>query len=187
MPQVTVDLNGNWQGSFQCRIKSGITDEAKVLYVRSCLNSNSSCGTSFQSDKSISLSPIQPTPTPTPTPTSSPSNTPTPLNSPTPTPTIKPTPTPTLTITPLPKATTEAILNKSQKQVLSQNSNSLFSIPSQTDSKDSNIQSFSITDKQVISKILIFIGVIFMILCGIVISYPKIDAFIKQKNNQGND
>lgn len=109
MPHVTINGDGTWQGILQCRIKSGVSDEAKTLFLRACLNTNNGCGTSFQSTSSLTLSPIVPTPTPTPTPTPSPTPEPTITKTPTPTCTPTPlatsTPTPTPTPTPLPTAT----------------------------------------------------------------------------------
>ncbi len=108
MPQVTINGDGTWQGTLQCRMKSGTSDEAKMLFLRACLNTNNSCGASFQSNSSLSLSPIVPTPTPTPIPTPTPTATPTPTPTPavtialTPTNTPTPTPTPTPTKTPAP-------------------------------------------------------------------------------------
>ncbi|MBI3576750.1 hypothetical protein HY086_01790 [Candidatus Gottesmanbacteria bacterium] len=103
MPQVTIGSDGTWSAGVGCRIKSSATDEAKVLYARTCLNSNNSCGTSIQSSNFLTLTPVVPTPTPTstPTPTPTPANTATP----TPTPGSTPTPTPTPTKTPTPAPT----------------------------------------------------------------------------------
>lgn len=111
MPKVNIGNDGIWQNALQCRIKSSAVDEAKVLFMRACLDSNDSCGTSFQSANSLALNPQMPTSTPTPTntptptktptpaptsaPTSAPTNTPTPMKTPTPTPTLKPTVLPT--------------------------------------------------------------------------------------------
>ena len=111
MPQITTDSVGAWQGAVHCRIKNSASDEAKVLFARACLNSNNSCGTSFQSSNSLTLNPVvptatptlTPTPAPTATPTPTPDNTPTPTPTRTPTPTKTPTPTPTKTPTPTPK------------------------------------------------------------------------------------
>jgi hypothetical protein len=103
MPQITVDGGGVWQGTLQCRVKDSVNDEAKVLYIRACLNANSVCGTSFQSTQSLTLNPIMPTSTPSPTPT--PTNTPTPQPTCTPTSTPIPTRTPTPTKTPTPTPT----------------------------------------------------------------------------------
>lgn len=117
------------------------------------------------------------TPTPTPKPTATPTPTPTP-QVPTPTPTVVKTPTPTKSLT----STVTATVSPYQKQVLAQNTNSLFAIP--TDTKgDDKVKTFSSYDQQIISKILIFLGIVFMILCAIVIFYPKIDEFIKTKYN----
>jgi len=150
----------------------------------------------FADDISPTISPTEtPTPTPSETPTPTPSETPTPTIAPTntPTPTIAPTNTPTPTIAPTltPKPTTVVsptvsaaatnVSNSPQQQVMGQSDNSLFAIPSGTENKDKNIQLFTSSDKQIISKILIFLGIIFMFLCAIVVFYPKIDDYIKSR------
>lgn len=82
MPEIEIAEDGSWQGSMTCRIKSSALDEAKALFLRACLKTNDSCGSSFQSSNSLVLSPRIPTPTNTPTPTPIPTatNTPTPTS-----------------------------------------------------------------------------------------------------------
>jgi hypothetical protein len=138
---------------------------------------------------SVSVNLPTPTSTPTPIPTSTPTPAPTSTNTPTPSPTSAPTATPTLAskLTPTPTkqitAQTTSASNPNQ-QVMGESSSNLFAIPSGIDDKDKGIQIFSSSDKQIISKILIFLGVIFMVLCGIVVFYPKIDEYIKSKKNE---
>ena len=55
MPQITTDSTGLWQGNLQCRVKDSANDEAKVLFIRACLDANNACGTSFQSTNSLPL------------------------------------------------------------------------------------------------------------------------------------
>ena len=128
---------------------------------------------------------ISPTISPTETPTPTPSETPTPTIAPTntPTPTIAPTltPKPTTVVSPTVSAAATNVSNSPQQQVMGQSDNSLFAIPSGTENKDKNIQLFTSSDKQIISKILIFLGIIFMFLCAIVVFYPKIDDYIKSR------
>ena len=128
---------------------------------------------------------ISPTISPTETPTPTPSETPTPTIAPTntPTPTIAPTltPKPTTVVSPTVSTAATAVSNSPQQQVMGQSDNSLFAIPSGTENKDKNIQLFTSSDKQIISKILIFLGIIFMFLCAIVVFYPKIDDYIKSR------
>jgi len=102
MPQILVSEDGSWQGSVTCRIKSSALDEAKLLFLRACLNTNDACGSSFQSTSSLVLSPRIPTPTNTPIPTDTPSptNTPSPIPTVTMIPTKSPSPTATPTIKP---------------------------------------------------------------------------------------
>jgi hypothetical protein len=139
MPQVKVGADGLWQNSIKCRIKLSSNDETKVIFVRACLNSNNSCGTSFQSTNSLTINPIFPSPTPTPTstpvPTSTPTNTPTPTSSPTntPTPTKTPTPTPMKTPTPTFKSDPMASStpeNTAQSSVLGESAGGELGIPS---------------------------------------------------------
>lgn len=104
MPQITTDGDGVWQGSVQCRIKNSASDEVKLIFIRACLNSSNSCGTSFQSANSLTVNPIMPTATPTLIPTNTPTPTPEHTNTPTPTPTRTPTPTKTPTPTVKPTA-----------------------------------------------------------------------------------
>jgi len=177
MPQVAVGSDGLWQDSIKCRIKSSANDEAKSIFVRACLNSSNSCGTSFQSANSLALNPIFPTPTPTPIPTLTP--TPTPTNTPTPTPTLTPTPTPTRAPTsaptPLPASTlgseerVQANLDP-QSQVLGDSTGSEQSmspldgllsteknpVPDQAKKSDTFFQTLSMA-----------VGVVFIIICGI--------------------
>ncbi|MBI5613871.1 hypothetical protein HY947_03015 [Candidatus Gottesmanbacteria bacterium] len=113
MPQVAIGVDGYWSGLTRCRIKSSSTDEAKLLFVRACLNTDNSCGTSFQSLNSLPLNPIVPTSTPTPIPTS----TPTPTPEPSPTPTRTPTPTSTPSPTSTPTSSTKTPTSMSTKSV----------------------------------------------------------------------
>jgi preprotein translocase subunit SecG len=200
MPQFQIGADGTMQSSFQCRVRSGSVDESKVIYVSACLNSSSSCGTSFQSANSLNINPVAPTATPTPTavpsPTSAPTATPTPTSMPTATPTPSPTPTPTIKLTPTPtinqltpSALTNPVNQRAQnQQVLGQQQqqaqgNSLFQIPSATDSGD-KIVTFSNTDNNIISKVFVIIGIIFIALCAILIIYPKVQEKIKQTQNE---
>lgn len=183
-----------WSGSVQGRIGSPNStefDRTGSYKLRLRRYTNGGGYTSAEANGSavtvsINLPTPTNTPTPSPTPTQAPTNTPTPS----PTTTITPTPMPTLRPVTSPAATAipAAVNPVQQQQVLGQQQtaadNSLFAIPSGTDNKDKNIQLFSSSDKQIISKILIFLGIIFMFLCAIVVLYPKIDEFIKSKKNE---
>ncbi len=177
---ITTFSDGSWYGDIQAKVESidsNFNNGGSGTYDLKLVRYTESGSTATWSNVvSIYLTAPSPTPTPTPDPTSAP----------TPTPTSTPTPTPTLTLTPSPSPAVVKNVSVSpvQKQVLAQSSNNLFIIPTGVDNKDNNIQSFSLTDKQVISKILIFVGVVFIVLCGIVIFYPKIESYIKERNAQ---
>ncbi len=182
---ITTFSDGSWYGNVQGMVAnddpnfnntgSGTYDLELGRYTE-----NGSSAT-WSNVVNVSLTAPSPTPTSTPTPTPTPAPTSTPTLTPIPTLTV--TPTPKSTITPTPYATTSAVINPAQQQVLSQNTNSLFSIPSDTGSPGNSLQLFSAADKQAISKILIFLGIIFMSLCAIVIFYPKIDNYLKARKN----
>lgn len=183
MPQITVGSDGSWQGSFQCRLKNSATDETKLLFVRACLNSNNSCGTSFQSTNSLSLNPIFPTSTPTPIPTST--NTPTPSPTPTKTPTPTPIITPTKVLSPTVIPTTAE--SKSLSPTLSQNVLGSTDKPSPTDSisRMDNARSMNKLNK---GSIFLLLGLFFVILCVIVVFWEyKEKIFEKIQINEEND
>ncbi|OGH08251.1 MAG: hypothetical protein A2171_02165 [Candidatus Levybacteria bacterium RBG_13_35_9] len=124
---------------------------------------------------------IVPTATQTPTEAPTPTKTPTPTKSPTPTPTIKPTSTSVPTKTPTPKPTiTNSI---STPTPLSENRNNSVSvlgssaqnqIPTLSEEKK-EVKVESVNSGNIIAKVFIILGLIFLILCGIVIflSYKK--------------
>ncbi len=166
MPQITIGSDGNWQGPISCRIKISAVDESKMIYVRACLNLNSSCGTSFQSNTFLTINTILPTSTPTPVPTSTPAPTitPNPTNTPTPTLkiTLKPTTKPSPSIQTQSIATKTAILGESSESAVIQT-------PTVTPQE---IKIASEKSNNLLPKILILIGIVFLIACAIVVFYP---------------
>lgn len=150
------------------------------------------------STKGASNNTASPVPTATLTPTKSPTptHTPTPTKSPTPTPTIKPTSTPTPIIllssdkTPTPKPTSVSLTQNpiTTNTQVSQNINSdvLGSstgniAPTIKDVKK-DVKVASVNSNNLIGKVFILLGVIFLSLCGIVLfwSYKK----SKEVNNE---
>lgn len=138
----------------------------------------SSCSSPLWStETTIAITGPSSTPTPAPTNTPVPTSTPVPTNTPTPKPTL--TPTPKITPKPISSASNSAATNEA---VLGENSsNSQFQIP--TD-KPQKIETFSAKDNTIISKILIFIGIVFLIACVSVFSYPYIIRIVQKYRNE---
>lgn len=116
---------------------------------------------------------LAPTPTSTPIPTSSSSNTPTPTK--TPTPSKTPTPKPTLSVSKAvspTKPTPDSVLGEATKSAL----------PTKAEEKgDVKTESLSSKPDNLIGKIFIFLGVVFLLACAIVIAYPFIARFKREK------
>ncbi len=129
-------------------------------------------------DFDINVNLPTPTPTPTPDPTESPTDTPTLTPAPTTTakPTLKPTPTPTakpsLIITKTLVATKTAVLGISSKSAKIQ-------APTITTSA---VKVASVSRNNLLAEILILLGIVFLLACGIVFSYPYIIRFINKRN-----
>jgi len=170
MPQITTGSDGNWQGSIQCRVKISAIDESKVIYVRACLNSNSSCGTSFQSNALLTVNTILLTSTPTSVPTD------TPVPTKTPTPTKSPSPTPKPTQKPTPSISNKLIATETG--VLGESSGSSKIAQKQ---KPEKTEVLSAKNNLIVPKVLVLIGIVFLVACAIVFFYPYIVKF-KNKN-----
>lgn len=120
-----------------------------------------------------------PTPTlsPTPKPTSTPIPTPTPTTKPsnTPTKTLIPTSKPSLTLTPTlspTKILPDSVLGEATKSAL----------PTKEEEKsDVKVESLSLKPDNLIAKIFIFLGVVSLLACVIVIAYPFIVRFKREK------
>lgn len=177
MPQITIGSDGSWQGSIQCRIKTTASDETKVIFVRACLNSNNSCGISFQSANSLSLNPIFPTSTPTPSPT--PTNIPTPTNTPTPTKTPTSTPTPAPTLTPTKSIIPTITTTPTEEISRTQNVLGVSENDKKSDSTN-NAQVKSIHSENLTGKIFLLLGIISLLLCGIVIFWQNKKAIFER-------
>lgn len=136
----------------------------------------SSCGSSptWSDEKIIAIT--GPTPSPTQVPISTPTNTQTPTPTLTNTPTLTPTPTKKPTKTPYPTiADTSSV-----SAVLGQSTNSSSNNP-----KESNNLEIASASENILPKIFIGLGVIFLIACAVIISYPYILKFKEEKF--GND
>ena len=97
MPQVTTDSTGSWSGTLACRVKATAASGTKQVYVRACLNTDGSCGASFQSGDFREIQVLALPPTPTVLPTIMPTLKPSPTASPQPTPQKTPKPAPSHT------------------------------------------------------------------------------------------
>ena len=124
----------------------------------------------------ISINLPAPTGPPTNTPTST--NTPTPTNIPTPTKTPTPKPSLTPTLNPSSKLTPTTTSG-----VLGENTQSLSKNSEKADKEAPKIEASSLQNKPLFPLIFIFIGVIFLILCVIVIFYPFLKKLKEEKFN----
>lgn len=185
--KVTMDSNGQWSGAIEFKLDtqdssfkgSGNYNFKLGRYTTTgtsptwCISESTPCNP-------VIIAVIAPTPTLTPTltPTPEPTNTPTPTKSPTPTPTIKPTSTPTATLTPLPSPTktptpkpTSSTPSPTQASVLGISQNPSQSVLGDSDEKTRE-QTKAIVPGESKSKaigiIFIFLGAVFLSLCGIV-------------------
>lgn len=119
---------------------------------------------------------------PTPTPTSAPANTPTPTTVPTATPTLKPTP--TLTPKPTLKPTSNTATATSSPiikigDVLGESSVGTKTQNSEITPKELDIASDK--SNNLLPKILITLGIVFLIACAIVVFYPYLKSLRRQK------
>ncbi|MBI4096406.1 MAG: hypothetical protein HY425_01685 [Candidatus Levybacteria bacterium] len=180
---------GQWDGLLAVKsdfVDSGYNGEGgykfKVgfYYVTSGGNPSSVNWSSNSLD--ININEPDPTPTPSPTPTNTP--TPTPTNSPTPTPTPTPTKTPTPTSIPntptptLKPPASPAVSNVLPTFVLGESTESELII---SPAEDSLAKSKNASND--LQKILIFIGVVFITICGIL----AFRAIKKEKLTQDED
>jgi hypothetical protein len=114
-------------------------------------------------------------PTPTPTPTLEPTESPTGISTPTPTITPKPTPTPTLrpspSVTKILVATKTAILGTSSQSAKIQTPKVIAS----------TVKVASASKNNFLAAVLILLGIVFLLACGIVFFYPYIINFINRK------
>jgi len=185
---ITVQSGTTWNGVVQGRIGSPTNTEYdgsgdyKIRLRRYTSKGGNTASEANNSAVSIAIN------LPTPTPTSIPTNTPTPILIPTDTPlniptTVKSTNTPipksTATPTPKPKPLTSAKLIATSNAVLGESSESS-KIQSPT-VKSKEVKTFSASVNNWVSKILILIGIVFLVACAIVFSYPYIVRF-KNKN-----
>lgn len=184
---ITVQSGTDFTGDIQTRVGSpNSTDYDGLGSYKMRIRRYTASGNQGSEDASISAVSIAinvptPTLTPTLTPTPEPTNTPTPTKSPTPTPTIKPTPTvrPTATLTslpsptktPTPKPTSSPMPSPTQTSVLGISQSPSQSVLGDSDEKTRE-QTKAIVPGESKSKaigiIFIFLGTVFLSLCGIV-------------------
>ncbi|MGA2911174.1 MAG: hypothetical protein ABSE17_00845 [Candidatus Levyibacteriota bacterium] len=130
----------------------------------------------FDDQNSLSVNISIPTPTPTPAPT----DTPTPM--PTQTPTPKPIAAPTSKPTQKPSPTITEDLIATDAGVLGDSSGST-EVQTPTP-KPKEIKIASDTGSNLLPEILILIGIVFLIACAIVVSYPYLKNFRKKNNDE---
>lgn len=170
--------NGVWSGQIQAKFDindAGFKGPGKYNVKLLKFITSSSTSSNILSIN-VNISPT-PTNTPTPLPTNSPTPTPKPTNTSTPTPTktLTPTSKPSLTLTPTPSPT--KILPDS---VLGEATNS--ALPTKAEEKgDVKTESLSFKPDNLIAKIFIFLGVVFLLTCAIVIAYPFTVRFKREK------
>jgi hypothetical protein len=170
---VTVSQS-SWSGQLKAKIdpSDGNCQNSGTYYFK-IQRYTGSGNSSFDDQNSLSVNIAIPTPTPTAVPT----------DTPTPTTTATPTPTPKLTATPTPKptpsvraqlvATIAGVLGESSISAEINTPTPLPAIIKIASEKSNNL----------LPKILIFIGIIFLVACVIVIFYP----YVKEKLNRNKD
>lgn len=132
------------------------------------------------SKSSTKCTDLAPTTTLTPIPTAQ--NTLTPTNTPTPIKTLTPTKTPTPTLKPSPLVSITDIQNETK--VLGQNTKDLDK-DSQTQETVDNVKVKGFQNKDnLIGKIFILIGIVFLLLCVIVFFYPMLSNYRKEKTDE---
>ncbi len=181
--KVTMDSNGEWNGSIEFKLdtqdssfKGSGNYNFKLGRYTSSGTSPTWCTSEATPCDSATIAVVVPTSTPTPTltPTPSPTNTPTPTKSPTPTPTTKPTATPTSlpspTKTPTPKPTSSTP-SPTQASILGISQSSSQSVLGDSDEKNREQTKVVVpgeSKSKAIGIVFIFLGIIFLSLCGIV-------------------
>lgn len=169
---ITVN-QGSWSGQLKTRMDTSDGNcQTSGNYYFKVQRYTAGGSSSFDEQNALSLVASIPTPTPIPTstPTLKPSDTPIPTSTPT---TVK-TPTPTVF-----KQTSPTI--KITSDVLSESTKASGIKPTDKKKIDNLIESQSI-DRNFLPKMLIIIGIVIILACAIVIFYPFVKEFIKNKN-----
>lgn len=173
-------VSGVWSGKLRLKNNQESTNyvgpgQYAVKFRR--FSGNSISATSGDSNAlTITLTLVQPTPTPAPisTSTSTPQNSP----APTPTPTKTPTPKPSLVPTLKPSVSPAGTLDT---DVLGETSESATVKPTILSSKDKNSKQIVLGARENnIGKILIALGFVFILACGILFSWPHIRKKLKK-------
>lgn len=198
---ITIQSGVTWGGSIQGRIGSPTVtqyDGAGAYKIR--LRRYTSGGgytTSEANDSSVQVAISVPTSTPESTNTSTPTPEPTATKTPTSTKTPTPTKSPTLTKTPTPtkSLTPTSTLKESRafvspSVVISKFQNQgilgLFTENQNNGEGDKGVKVASIVTNNWIGVLSILLAIIFTILCGIVVFWPKINAFLKRNEENSN-
>lgn len=179
---VTTDDTGAWGGDIQGKIDSddpNFTTGSGTYDLKIGRYTQTGSTATWSNIVSVNIT-IPPTPTPTDTPVATPTPTSTPV--PTNTPTPKPTPTPTLTPTPSPTPTmvlpTEVLGESTESATPSG-----FLLTTQEPTKETKKKEAKVLGEQTNNtpKILIGLGVIFLIACGILVFRTRIQNKINKK------
>jgi hypothetical protein len=196
---VSIQSGKAWSGEVMARVGDPSVSDydgqgAYKMRIRR-YTSSGGAGSEDPNNSSVSIVISVPTPTPIPTPVEMPTNTPTetiaPEQSPaTPTPTPKSTP--KLTTTPTPKVTLKPTLKPASNATAATSSSrtKIGDVLGEV-SESAKVQNLEITPQEVkiaseksnslLPKILILIGIVFLIACAIVVSYPYFKN-LRQKN-----
>ncbi|HUD09612.1 MAG TPA: hypothetical protein VMR77_02330 [Patescibacteria group bacterium] len=175
---VTVNQS-SWSGQLKAKIdpSDGNCQNSGNYYFKVQRYTGGGSG-SFDDQNSLSVNISIPTPTPTPiptdTPTPTPTQTPTPTSKPTATPASKPTQKPLPTIAEDVVATDTGVLGESSDSAMVQN-------PSITPQE---VKIASDNKNNLLAKLLIFVGIVFLLACGIVFFYPYLMLYLVNLKNK---
>lgn len=187
---ITTDKDGSWNGEILGKFESGDSNYKNTgsgLYDLKFgrYTENGSTAT-WSNIISVNLAAPSATPTNIPTPKSIATNTPTskPQNTNTPFPTKSPTPFKNQSSTIAQVSNNTPVQSQDVKEVLGNNIKPSVTNYEKSKQKLTN-EVLSATNSTVVPKILIILGTIFLLLCGIVISYPFIQRKIIEKKSDG--
>ena len=179
--QTDLSKDGTWSGKLKVKPDKESTyynGPGEYLFKVGRYTPSCSSASVWSTESTIAITGPTPTPTPAPTNTPTPTSTPVPTSTPTPKPTLTPTTKSSLN----PTSSSSSKLGATNEAVLGENSkNSQFQIPTE---KPEKIEVFSAKDNTIISKILIFIGIVFLVACAIVFFYPYIVRFINKNKDE---
>jgi hypothetical protein len=181
---VTVN-QGTWSGQLKAKIdpSDGNCQNSGNYYFKV---QRFTIGGSGNFDDQNSLSVNISIPTPTPTPTSVPTDTPTPASNaatatPTPKPTATPTPKPTVKPVSSVAAASSGLATKTSGVLGGSSQSAVIQIPTV---KPKTIEIASQKSNNLLPQILIFIGIVFLVACAIVVSYPYLKNLRKKNSDE---